>query len=228
MIGAGGAAASAIVACLRCGAGEVVIVKSHSRARGRAWRGGCGRGSRARWAARRFTVRGLDALADAALLERAAIVINATPMGLTRRGFARIEYARTSREMFLLRSHLRGPADGLFAPGDRAWTARGRRRRDAGQSGRTRVRAFQRRGAAAGRDAPRAIGAPGPRFPPTLTAPLHCRGFIHQHSQRRSAVAAESVEHLSFLSAIFFIPSPANDLGERSGSADSEAMSRPE
>jgi shikimate dehydrogenase len=47
-----------------------------------------------------LSVRGLDALADAGLLGRAAIVINATPMGLTEARFARIDYAQTRRECF--------------------------------------------------------------------------------------------------------------------------------
>lgn len=97
VIGAGGASASAVVACLRRGAGEVVIanrtparaVALARRLRGRLPRmlsGGA------------LSVRGLDALADAALLGRAAVVINATPMGLTQARFARIDYARTRRD----------------------------------------------------------------------------------------------------------------------------------
>jgi shikimate dehydrogenase len=99
VVGAGGAAASAVVACLRCGASEVVIA-NRTPARAAALT----RRLRARLprtlGGAAFSVRGLDALADAALLERAAIVINATPMGLTSAGFVRIEYARTSRECF--------------------------------------------------------------------------------------------------------------------------------
>ncbi len=99
VIGAGGAAASAVVACLRRGASEVVIA-NRTPARAAALT----RRLRARLpralAAAALSVRELDALADAALLERAAIVINATPMGLTQARFARIDYARTSRECF--------------------------------------------------------------------------------------------------------------------------------
>ena len=99
VIGAGGAAASAVVACLRCGASEVVIAnRTPARAAALARR------LRARLprelGGAALSVRGLDALADAALLECAAIVINATPMGLTQARFARIDYARTRRDCF--------------------------------------------------------------------------------------------------------------------------------
>ncbi len=98
VIGAGGAAASAVVACLRCGAREVVIAnRTPSRAAALA-RGMRARLPRALAGAAAFSVRGLDALADGAVLGRAAIVINATPMGLTQGRFARIDYARTSHE----------------------------------------------------------------------------------------------------------------------------------
>ena len=99
VIGAGGAAASAIVACLRCGASEVAIA-NRTRARAAALT----RRLRARLPralrGAALSVRGLDALADTELLKRATIVVNATPMGLTSAGFARIEYARTRRECF--------------------------------------------------------------------------------------------------------------------------------
>jgi shikimate dehydrogenase len=99
VIGAGGAAASAVVACLQRGAGEIVIAnRTRSRAAALARRLGTRLPRTLRDAA--LAVRGLDALTDAALLERAAIVINATPMGLTSAGFARIDYARTQRECF--------------------------------------------------------------------------------------------------------------------------------
>ena len=99
VIGAGGAAAAAIVACLRRGAHEVIIAnRTPARARGLARRlrarlpRALGRAA--------LEVRGLDALADAALLGRAAAVLNATPMGLTQSAFARLDYARTRRECF--------------------------------------------------------------------------------------------------------------------------------
>jgi len=99
VVGAGGAAASAVVACLRRGAGEVVIA-NRTPVRGAT----LVRRLRARLpravANVPLAARGLDALADAALLGRAAIILNATPMGLTQAGFARIDYARTPRGCF--------------------------------------------------------------------------------------------------------------------------------
>jgi len=99
VIGAGGAAASAVVACLRRGAGEVAIA---NRTRPRA--AALVRRLRARLpralGGAALAARGLDALADAALLGRAAVVVNATPMGLTSAGFVRIDYARTPGECF--------------------------------------------------------------------------------------------------------------------------------
>jgi len=99
VIGAGGAAAAAVVACLRRGAREIVIA-NRTLARARALT----RRLRARLprtlGRAALEVRGLDALADAALMGRAAAVLNATPMGLTQSGFARIDYARTRRECF--------------------------------------------------------------------------------------------------------------------------------
>ncbi|MGH7913783.1 MAG: shikimate dehydrogenase [Candidatus Binataceae bacterium] len=99
VIGAGGAAVSAVVACLRRGVNEVVIAnRTPARAAALVRRlttrlprplGGAA-----------LSVRGLDALADAALLGRATIIINATPMGLTQPRFTRIDYAQTQRECF--------------------------------------------------------------------------------------------------------------------------------
>ena len=99
VIGAGGAAASAVVACLRCGAREVAIVNRTPARASALTRRLRARLPRALGGAA-LSVRGLDALADLAPLERAAIIINATPMGLTSAGFVRIEYARTSRGCF--------------------------------------------------------------------------------------------------------------------------------
>jgi shikimate dehydrogenase len=99
VIGAGGGAASAVVACLQRGAGDVVIAnRTPSRAAALQRRLRTRLPRTLRGAA--LSVRGLDALTDPALLERAAIVINATPMGLTSAGFARIDYGRTQRECF--------------------------------------------------------------------------------------------------------------------------------
>src|SRR5690348_400552 len=92
VIGAGGAAAAAVLACSRMGAGRIVIA-NRTRARAVAL-------------ARRFAgfaamnAHGLDALSDRALLAEAAIVINATSMGLTTKGFARLDYRATSRDCF--------------------------------------------------------------------------------------------------------------------------------
>jgi len=99
VIGAGGAAASAVVASLRCGASEIAIVnRTPARAAALARR------LRARLpralSGAAFSVSGLDALGDAALLGRAAIVINATPMGLGGGRFARLDYAHTARACF--------------------------------------------------------------------------------------------------------------------------------
>jgi shikimate dehydrogenase len=99
VIGAGGAAASAVLASLRRGAREIVIA-NRTPARAAALI----RRLRVRLpralAAATLAVRGLDALVDGALLEGATIMINATPMGLTQARFARIDYARTSRNCF--------------------------------------------------------------------------------------------------------------------------------
>src|SRR5262249_41067819 len=91
----------AVVGCLRRGAGEMVIAnRTPARAAALARRlrarlpGALGGGAAALY------VRGLDALADAALLGRAAVVINATPIGLTEARFSRIDYARTRGECF--------------------------------------------------------------------------------------------------------------------------------
>lgn len=99
VIGAGGAAASAIVACLRCGASEIVIANRTAARAAALVRRLRARLPRAMRGAA-LGVRGLEALADAGLLGRAAIIINATSMGLTSAGFARIDYARTRRECF--------------------------------------------------------------------------------------------------------------------------------
>lgn len=99
VIGAGGAAGSALVASLRCGAGRVVVAnRTPSRATALVRRlkarlpRALGRGA--------IEARGLDALVDASLLERAALVINATAMGLTSKRFAKLRYERTPRECF--------------------------------------------------------------------------------------------------------------------------------
>lgn len=99
IIGAGGAAPAAIVACLRRGAGAIVIANrtpAHAAALARRMRArtprALGRGA--------LEVRGLDALVDAALLGRARLILNATPMGLVTERFVQLDYARTPRECF--------------------------------------------------------------------------------------------------------------------------------
>jgi shikimate dehydrogenase len=100
IVGAGGAAASAILACIRLEARQIIV---------------CNRtAARADRLARRFArylsahggrrtrdtivARGLDALTDAAVLAPAAIVINATPMGLKTGEFAKLDYAATAAD----------------------------------------------------------------------------------------------------------------------------------
>ncbi len=93
VIGAGGAAAAAILACARLGAARIVVA---NRTR-----------SRAISLARRFhssriklEAHGLEALTDASLLAEAALVLNATSMGLTTGSFAPLDYAATSPNCF--------------------------------------------------------------------------------------------------------------------------------
>jgi shikimate dehydrogenase len=103
IIGAGGAAPAAVLACLRIDAGRIVM---------------CNRTvTRANRLARRFAqylrargggqshqtieARGLDSLVSPATMGAAAIVINATPMGLKTGGFAPLAYSST-------------PADAVF------------------------------------------------------------------------------------------------------------------
>lgn len=86
VIGAGGAAASAVLASIRLGAGRIVLAnRTQDRAQQMADR--FARGNRTT-----IFARGLDALVDRTLLSEAALVINATPMGLTTRSFARLDY----------------------------------------------------------------------------------------------------------------------------------------
>jgi shikimate dehydrogenase len=96
IVGAGGAAASAVLACTRMGVGGVLL---------------CNRTiERAIKLAQRFAqlgdaiggitieAAGLDKLADALTLTDTGLVINATPMGLRTGGFARIVYDATPAE----------------------------------------------------------------------------------------------------------------------------------
>lgn len=94
IIGAGGAAASAMLACTRLGARRIVAA-NRTRSRADAMvRRFAGRGKAV------LEARGLDALIDSPLLAQAAIVINATPMGLVTRSFAKLDYASTPPQCF--------------------------------------------------------------------------------------------------------------------------------
>ncbi len=93
VIGAGGAAASAILACSRMGTTRIVVA---NRTRSRA----VNLARRFRSSRIEVSSRGLDALTDASLLADAALVLNATSMGLTTGAFAPLDYAATSPECF--------------------------------------------------------------------------------------------------------------------------------
>jgi shikimate dehydrogenase len=97
VIGAGGAAAASILACSRMGAARIVVA---NRTRSRAVN--LARRFPSSYASRRIELaaRGLDALTDASMLADAALVLNATSMGLTTRTFAPLDYAATSPKCF--------------------------------------------------------------------------------------------------------------------------------
>jgi shikimate dehydrogenase len=95
VIGAGGAAAAAILACARLDAAQIVIA-NRTRARGERLARRLSRAARET----RIVARGLDALVDRELLSSACIVLNATPMGLTTSRFARLDYKATSADCF--------------------------------------------------------------------------------------------------------------------------------
>jgi shikimate dehydrogenase len=95
VIGAGGGAAAAVLACVRLGANRIVIANRTP--------------ARAAALARRFTAkgvtraavgepRGLDALVDPDFLGNARLIINATSMGLTTERFARLDYDATAQD----------------------------------------------------------------------------------------------------------------------------------
>ena len=93
VIGAGGGAASSVLACIRLGASRVVIANRTP--------------ARAAALARRFAAkgartsgepRGLDALMDSELLADARLIVNATSMGLTTGRFARLDYDSTATD----------------------------------------------------------------------------------------------------------------------------------
>jgi shikimate dehydrogenase len=92
VIGAGGAAAAAVLACIRMRAARIAIAnRTPARARTLANR------FAKRAGAAKIEARGLDALRDRDLLARTRLIINATPMGLTTRRFAQLDYAATPR-----------------------------------------------------------------------------------------------------------------------------------
>ncbi|HVN29145.1 MAG TPA: shikimate dehydrogenase [Candidatus Binataceae bacterium] len=93
VIGAGGAAAAAVLALTRMGVGRIVIA---NRTRGRA----VALARRFKSSRLKLEPRGLDALTDAPLLADAALVLNATSMGLTTSAFAPLDYAATSSRCF--------------------------------------------------------------------------------------------------------------------------------
>jgi shikimate dehydrogenase len=94
IIGAGGAAASAVLAATRLRAANVVIAnRTPARAARLARR--LGRVSRRRV---KLEARGLDALRDRAVLGDAAAIINASSMGLTTARFAELDYAAAPRQ----------------------------------------------------------------------------------------------------------------------------------
>jgi shikimate dehydrogenase len=97
VIGAGGGAAATILALARLGAGEIVIAnRTPSRAATTAARfGGAGRLPKPV-----LQPRGLDVLTDGAILKRASLIVNATPMGLTTRRFASLDYRATAPRCF--------------------------------------------------------------------------------------------------------------------------------
>jgi shikimate dehydrogenase len=93
VIGAGGGAASSVLACIRLGASRVVIANRTP--------------ARAAALARRFSAkgarasgepRGLDALMDTKLLAAARLIVNATSMGLTTGRFARLDYGSSAAD----------------------------------------------------------------------------------------------------------------------------------
>jgi shikimate dehydrogenase len=95
IIGAGGAASSAVLVVLRLGAARIVIcnrtvARANRLARGFAQYLGARGGGRPR---QTIEARGLDSLVNATAMSTAAIVINATPMGLKTGGFAPLSYA---------------------------------------------------------------------------------------------------------------------------------------
>jgi shikimate dehydrogenase len=99
IIGAGGAAASAILASIRMGASRVIVC-NRTVPRAIALADRLAHPSRVSGKERASTIEacGLEMLADAAGLAEIAVMINATPMGLKTGNFAEIAYRATSAE----------------------------------------------------------------------------------------------------------------------------------
>ncbi|HLW71030.1 MAG TPA: shikimate dehydrogenase [Candidatus Binataceae bacterium] len=98
IIGAGGAAAAAVLAALRLGAGRIAI-GNRTRARAQALARRFARHITARGKDRAratITTCGLDTLTRPDLLAQAALVVNATSIGLQGGGFIPLDYAATS------------------------------------------------------------------------------------------------------------------------------------
>jgi shikimate dehydrogenase len=97
IIGAGGAAASAILACQRLGAARIVIFnRTEARAKRLALRF-AGHASKRRGVgtSQRIEVYGLEMLSLAGLIASAALIINATPIGLAGHEFPQFDYGAT-------------------------------------------------------------------------------------------------------------------------------------
>jgi shikimate dehydrogenase len=94
IVGAGGAAASAVLAAIRLRAADIVVANRTPARAARLAR----RLAPAAHRRVRIETRGLDALRDRAVLGDAAVIINATSMGLTTARFAELDYAAAPRE----------------------------------------------------------------------------------------------------------------------------------
>lgn len=93
IIGAGGAAASAVLAAIRMRAAHIVVAnRTPARAARLARRLAPAANRRVK-----IETRALDALRDSAVLADAALVVNATSMGLTSARFADLDYAAAPR-----------------------------------------------------------------------------------------------------------------------------------
>ena len=97
IVGAGGAAPAAVLAVIRMGAGRIVVCNrtvAHANRLARRFAHYLGERGGGR-AHQTIEARGLDTLTSAATMGAAAIVVNATPMGLKTGGFAPLAYAAT-------------------------------------------------------------------------------------------------------------------------------------